>query len=218
MRLLRALTAATGLALALSQQSAAQGTRQFQDAWFWGLKMGATSYSSATTSNGGAPLIGAEWLITRTNGGLYVSMDQAFIKTTGSFRDRDSLSVPYDREVGLNNLRRFTIAGMIFPSQTRNLHPYFGGGFVLNQVGGVALAGAPTPISTDSIAAKKTAFSPMFIGGVQARFRPMSVFVQGAASPAQHTFFYSNISTNQLAFSLEFGIRYNVGSSIDRTR
>ena len=217
MRVLRALTAATGLALVLSQQSSAQGTRQFQDAWFWGLKMGATSYSSATTSNGGAPLLGGEWLITRTNGGLYLSFDQAFISTTGSFTDRDADSV-YTRNVGLNNLRRFTVAGMVFPSQTRNLHPYFGGGFVLNQVGGVALAGAPTAISNDSISAKKTAFSPIFLGGVQARFKPMSVFAQASASPAQHTFFYSNISTNQLAFALEFGIRYNVGSSIDRDR
>ena len=218
MRFLRALTAATGIVLVLSQQSSAQGTRQFKDAWFWGLKTGGLSYSSATTSNGGAPLVGAEWLITRTSGGLYLSLDQAFITSTGSFTDKDSVSVPYDRTVGLNNLRRFTVAGMIFPSQTRNLHPYFGGGFVLNQVGGVALSGTPTRISTDSIAAKKTAFSPMFIGGVQARFQPLSVFVQGTASPAQHTFFYSTPSTNQLSFSLEFGIRYNVGSSIDRAK
>jgi hypothetical protein len=217
MRVLRALAAATGIALVLSQQSLAQGTRQFQDAWFWGLKTGATSYSSATTSNGGAPLIGAEWLITRSKGGLYLSLDQAFIKTTGNFTDRDADSI-YVRSVGLNNLRRFTIAGMVFPAQTRNLHPYAGAGFVLNQIGGVAITGAPTAISTDSIASKKTAFSPIFMGGVQARFKPMSVFVQGTASPAQHTFFLSNISTNQLAFSLEFGIRYNVGSSIDRDR
>src|SRR3954471_7370128 len=114
MRVLRALTVAIGFALVLSQQSSAQGTRQFQDAWFWGLKMGATSYSSATTSNGGAPLLGAEWLITRTNGGLYLSFDQAFITSTGSFTDRDADSV-YVRNVGLNNLRRFTVAGMVFP-------------------------------------------------------------------------------------------------------
>lgn len=217
MRVLRALTAATGLALVLSQQSSAQGTRQFKDAWFWGLKTGVTSYSSATTSNGGAPLIGAEWLITRTNGGLYLSLDQAFITSTGSFTDRDADST-YVRYPGINNLRKFTVAGMVFPGQTRNLHPYVGGGFVLDQVGGVALAGTPTAISADSISAKKTAFSPIFIGGVQARLKPMSVFVQGSASPAQHTFFYSNISTNQLSFALEFGVRYNVGSSIDRER
>ncbi|MDQ2666589.1 MAG: hypothetical protein M3Z05_11335 [Gemmatimonadota bacterium] len=217
MRFLRALTAATGFLLVLSQQSSAQGTRQFKDAWFWGLKTGITSYSSATTSNGGAPLIGAEWLITRTNGGLYLSMDQAFIKSTGSFVDRDADSA-YVRYPGINNLRKFTMAGMIFPAQTRNLHPYFGAGLVLNQVGGVALIGAPTPISNDSISAKKTAFSPTFMAGVQARFKPASLFVQGTASPAQHTFFYSNISTNQLAFSLEFGVRYNVGTSIDRAK
>src|SRR3954466_234696 len=217
MRLLRVLATATGLAVLISNTSAAQGGRQFKDAWFWGLKTGAMSYSSATTTNGGAPLLGAEWLITRMNGGLYLSFDQAFITSTGSFTDRDADSV-YVRNVGLNNLRRFTVAGMVFPSQTRNLHPYFGGGFVLNQVGGVALAGAPTAISNDSISSKKTAFSPIFFGGVQARFKPMSVFVQTSASPAQHTFFFSNNSTNQLAFTLEFGIRYNIGSSIGRER
>ena len=89
MRLLRVLAVATGFAALLSHTSAAQDGRQFKDAWFWGLKTGAVSFSSATTTNGGAPLIGAEWLITRSRGGLYVSFDQAFLTTQGGFRDRD---------------------------------------------------------------------------------------------------------------------------------
>ena len=65
MRLLRVLTAAIGLAALLPKPSAAQGGRQFKDAWFWGVKGGGVLYSSASTENSLAPLVGAEWLITR---------------------------------------------------------------------------------------------------------------------------------------------------------
>src|SRR5678816_157262 len=87
MRLLRVLTAAIGLAALLPSLSAAQGGKQFKDAWFWGVKGGGVLYSSASTENSLAPLVGAEWLITRTRGGLYVSFDPAVLATTGSFED-----------------------------------------------------------------------------------------------------------------------------------
>ena len=223
MRFLRVLAAATGIAALLSQSSAAQDARQFKDAWFWGVKGGGLLYSSATTTNGGAPLVGAEWLITRTNGGLYVSFDQAFMTTTGGFRDRDT-DTSFVRHVTLKNLRRFTMAGMIFPAQTRNLHPYAGAGLSFNQIAGATLLTAASSaarfnIAQDSIQAKKAAFSPIFLAGVQARFRPMSLFVQGTASPTQANFFLSNESgVHAFNFSLELGARYNVGSSIDRAR
>ena len=223
MRFLRGLALATGIAALLSQPSAAQDARQFKDAWFWGVKGGGLLYSSATTTNGGAPLVGAEWLITRTNGGLYVSLDQAFMTTTGGFRDQDTDS-SFVRHVTLKNLRRFTMAGMIFPAQTRNLHPYAGAGLAFNQIAGASLLTASSNqtrfnIAQDSIQAKKAAFSPIFVAGVQARFRPMSLFVQGTASPIQSSFFLSNAGDSRAYnYSLELGARYNVGSSIDRAR
>ena len=64
MRFLRVLAVATGFIALLSQSSAAQDERQFKDAWFWGAKAGATSYSSASTTTGGARSVGAEMLIT----------------------------------------------------------------------------------------------------------------------------------------------------------
>ena len=223
MRLLRVLAVAIGFAALLSQSSAAQEGRQFKDAWFWGLKAGALSYSSATTDNGGAPLIGAEWLITRSRGGLYLSFDQAFLTTQGGFRDQDPDS-SFTRMARLKNLRRFTIAGMVFPMQARNLHPYAGLGLSLNQIGGAALLTgtinqARYAIALDSIASKKASFSPIFIGGVQARYRPMSLFAQFTASPMQQGFFLANPNSNKsFNFSLELGARYNVGSSIERAR
>jgi hypothetical protein len=223
MRFLRVLAIATGFAALLAQSSAAQDDRQFKDAWFWGLKAGAMSYSSATTSNGGAPLIGAEMLITRTYGGLYLSLDQAFLSTTGGFQDRDPDS-SFVRYANLKNMRRFTMAGMIFPAQTRNLHPYLGGGLVFNQIAAASLLGsisssARYQIALDSIQAKKASFSPVLIGGVQVRYKPMSGFVQASLSPIQQSFFLANPNASRsVDISLEFGVRYNVGSSIDRAR
>ena len=223
MRFLRVLAVATGFASVLAQPSSAQDARQFKDAWFWGIKGGGLLYSSASTSSSAAPLVGAEWLITRTNGGLYLSFDQAFMSTTGGFTDRDTSGI-FTRDVSLKNLRRFTMAGMIFPAQTRNLHPYAGAGLAFNQIAGTALVSGTTTsaryiIAQDSIQAKKAAFSPIFLAGVQARFRPMSLFAQATASPVQTSFFLANNnSSRSFNYSLEFGARYNVGSSIDRAR
>src|SRR3954470_4096624 len=135
MRLLRVLATAAGLAAVISTTSAAQGGRQFKDAWFWGLKTGAVSYSSASTTDGGAPFLGAEWLITRTNGGLYMSFDEAFFNTRGGIIDRDPDSTSaFLRPVQLHNLRRFTMAAMVFPYQTPKWHPYAGFGLQMSAI------------------------------------------------------------------------------------
>jgi hypothetical protein len=223
MRLLRVLTAAIGLAALLPTPGAAQAGRQFKDAWFWGAKGGGMLYSSASTENSLAPLVGAEWLITRTRGGLYLSFDQAFLTTTGSFLDRDPDST-FQRNVALKNLRRFSIAAMVFPMQSAKYHPYAGFGMVLNQIGAASAQGAfinsgRYAIALDSVQSKKTSFTPMLVGGLQMRMAPFSVFGQVVASPAQQNFFLYNSNGGQsFNYSLEGGIRYNFGSSIDRVR
>jgi hypothetical protein len=216
---------AAALAALLSHSGAAQEGRQFKDAWFWGAKAGALSYSSATTTNGGAPLVGAEWLITRTNGGLYLSYDQAFFNTYGSFRDQDADSVgTFPRNVKLSNMRRFTMAAMAFPMQSNKFHPYVGGGISFNQIAGAQIMGnfsnsTRQAIAVDSVQSKKTGVSPIFIAGLQARYTLASLFVQSTLSPIQSSFFLTNPTSSQsFNFSLEFGVRYNVGSSIDRAR
>jgi hypothetical protein len=223
MRFLRVLTAAIGLAALLPQPSAAQGGRQFKDAWFWGIKGGGMLYSSASTENSTAPLVGAEWLITRSRGGLYVSFDQAFLSTTGSFGDRDPDST-FTRSVALKNMRRVSIAAMVFPLQSPRYHPYAGFGLALSQVGGASVQGsfanpARYEIALDSVQSKKTSFSPVIVGGLQVRLQPFSVFGQAVASPTQQSFFLYNTNGGQnFSLSLEGGIRYNFGSSIDRVR
>jgi hypothetical protein len=220
MRLLRVLATATILAALIPTTSSAQGGRQFKDAWFWGLRMGAVSYSSESTQNGGAPFVGADWLITRTYGGLYLSYDEAFFNTTGGFIDRDPDST-FVRKVSLHDQRRFTMAGMVFPWQTIVWHTYAGLGL---QYQGVAAANMTSfvtnplrlQIAQDSILARKAIFTPAFIGGVQYRAQPFSVFAQGMATPTQSSFFLYNTGSRAFNFSLELGVRYNVGTSIER--
>ena len=221
MRLLRILATATGVAVLLAQPSAAQGGRQFKDAWFWGAKAGSLVYSSATTNSSAAALIGGEWLITRTNGGLYISFDQTYLKTQGGFAGRDITGQPITNYVDVGHLRRATAAAMIFPMQRPNIHPYAGLGFAFYQLGHVALASgaSPSPAAADSIQARKTASSPILIVGSQVRLLPASLFVQGFAAPTQKAFFLSNEQESRtLQFGLEFGVRFNVGSAIDRGR
>ena len=220
MRLLRILATAVGVAALLAQPSAAQGGRQFKDAWFWGAKTGTLIYSSATTNSSAAPLFGGEWLITRTRGGLYVAFDQTYLTTQGGFAGRDLTGQPVTQYVDVGNLRRVTAAMMAFPMQQPNMHPYAGIGFSFYQLGHVNLAaGSPSPSQADSIQARKTTVSPILIVGTQIRLLPASVFIQGFASPTQKAFFLSNEQESRtFQFGFEFGLRYNVGSSIDRGR
>jgi hypothetical protein len=95
---------------------------------------------------------------------------------------------------------------------------------VLNQIGSASAQGAflnssRYAIALDSVQSKKTSFTPMLVGGLQVRMAPFSVFGQAVASPAQQKFFLYNMNGGQaFNLSLEGGIRYNFGSSIDKVR
>ena len=93
-----------------------------------------------------------------------------------------------------------------------------------SQIAGARLLTGPTTgpryaVALDSIQARKAGFSPILLAGTQMRLRPVSVFGQVTASPTQQAFFLSNSGSSRAwNVSLEFGARYNVGSSIDRAR
>lgn len=230
MRLLRVLLAATAFAALLAAPSAAQEGRPFRDAWFWGVRGGVLNYSSDAdpslgpydgTDNAAAPMIGLDWLITRSKGGLYVGLDQSFFTSAAFYRNPHVVGDP---AANLRNLRRISLAGMLLPLQTPRTHPYVGFGFSLNQIGDAELESAiPLPFlasaAKDSLQSKKVTIAPMVIAGVQRRLPHFSVFAQGTGSWLQNGFFLKNRDPKHyLQWTLEGGIRYNVGSSIDRQR
>lgn len=221
MRAIRALAVAALVALDVSA-AAAQSTRHFKDSWFWGLKAGETFYQVQSHPNGLAPLGGVDWLITRTNGGLYVSFDHSFL-TRDSVFVNDSLS-PLDtvpRTVHLSGLRRFTLAGMVFPMQSYRLHPYAGLGVALHHVAkatpmGAYRNGTQQQLVLATVQQFRSAASPVVILGAQYRLLSFSAFGQATATPANENFFLYTGSNWRT--TVEGGVRYNIGSSVDRMR
>ena len=167
-------------------------------------------------------MAGADWMITRSSGGLYLSFDHSFMRNDSLFVN-DSLS-PLDsvpRIVGLKGLRRFTIAGMLFPMQTYRLHPYLGFGVTLANVvqanpRGTYRNATQQNLVLSTIEAFRSTATPMFMIGAQLRLPLASLFGQVTATPANNNFFLFNGSGFRTTF--EAGLRFNAGGSIDRVR
>ncbi len=220
MRTIRALTIATAIVAAIPTIAAAQHGRQFKDAWFWGVKAGGLSLADSAQSYTQAPMAGIDWLITRTHGGLYISGAQSFFKQQAFvLRDRAAGLDSGLRVVDLKNMRKVDVALMGFPGESLRLHPYVGAGFTFNSIGDAQPRGPfgnedQIASANEVIQAQRAAFSPLFIGGAQYRLTNFSVFGQLTVSPAPKNFILYN--GRPLNVGYEIGLRYNVGTSIDR--
>ncbi|MDQ2766985.1 MAG: hypothetical protein M3Y30_07490 [Gemmatimonadota bacterium] len=214
MRTVRWMSSVLALVALTPAVSAAQSNRLFENAWFWGAKAGLMNFSTGIETKT-APLVGAEWLITRNKAGLYLSAEQAFFNATGYVADGNGQAV----DVALKDSRRYTAALLAFPVNWGSLRPYGGVGLSLNliQHATVDQAQITDPDQGDVIASAvhedrdRVAF--IMMGGLQAQYRRFSVFGQATYMPARANFFFRGRST----YILEAGIRYNVGSSIDKT-
>lgn len=219
MRTIRALTTALALTAVLPGIGAAQQARPFKNAWFWGVKGGGLTYSAPQPKGGTgfAPAVGLDWLITRSQGGLYASFSESFLTETAYVDTLDAADVTAPHAVNLKNLRRVELAAMAFPSISQLWHPYAGVGLVINQIGTASnsetgLSQNQQAILDRTITDARTAMSPLIIVGTQYRLPWFSAFAQATFSPAQKNFFlYNGGSAN---FGYEAGIRYNIGSSI----
>jgi hypothetical protein len=224
MRAIRALAVVALVALDVSA-AAAQGTRGFKDSWFWGLKGGGMFYQVQSDQEGDGSLGvtgGIDWLITRTRGGLYASFDYLYFKDQFVFVN-DSIS-PLDtvpRQVFLSGMRRFTLAGMVFPLQSHWIQPYAGAGIAFNHIAKAEPVGpfrnaTQAQLVQATISEFRAAATPLLIVGTQIRLLHTSAFGQATASPAHDNFFL--FTGNNWRVSFEGGLRYNFGSSIDKLR
>jgi hypothetical protein len=215
MRTVRWMSSVLALVALTPVVSAAQSNRLFENAWFWGAKAGLMNFSTGNNNTTTAPLVGAEWLITRNRAGLYLSAEQAFFNTTGYVFD--SNGQPYN--VALKDSRRYTAALLAFPVNWGSLRPYGGVGLSLNLIQHATVDQSQfiDPDQEDVVAnavhEERDRVSFIIMGGLQAQYRRFSVFGQATYMPARANIFFSGRST----YIVEAGIRYNVGSSIDKT-
>ena len=202
------------LATMLPAVALSQSLHNFKDAWFWGIKGGAMSFSTTLVENRSEPLAGIEWLLTRTNSALYLSIDQTNFKATSTIRD--SLGVRHT--VNIEDMRRATAAAMVFPlsfaTPVGTFRTYAGVGLALNFIQEAELATVPTDPGVredleERLDEQQDRAAPLLILGLQLHVGRLAAFVQGTAMPAENDFLLNGRAT---AFA-EAGLRINAGKS-----
>lgn len=210
----RRLIAAVPLLLCLAATTAhAQQELPFRNSWFWGVHAGTTSIGTPAQATTQAATIGAEWMITRTDGGLYVAYDQANFSRTAGIADPSASGGL--RPVALHDLRTVSIGGLAFPWHSGNFRPYAGIGYALSLVGSASIqpdsANTPVPSGLASNVDDARSRSSIFaLAGAQWQLNRAAVFVQGSFIPSSSQFLVTKPIT-----SITAGIRYNFGTSID---
>ena len=216
MRMTRLFVAGVFTAALFPLTASAQRVRDFEDSWFWGVKGGAATYSPVYGDGDAAATFGAEWLITRTHGALYVSLDQANIKATSFVFDPTAEFSA--RPVQVDKLRRVGFAALAFPKRFGRFRPYAGLGLTINLIGDAyPMVGADEEDVDDAvydrIDDRKSQAAFLGMGGVQAGFGRAAVFGQVMFVPANKRF----LLDENMAF-FEGGIRYNFGGAREGIR
>jgi hypothetical protein len=189
----------------------AQANRPFADSWFWGAKVGALAFSTTRIENGFAPSVGADWLITRSKGALYVSLDRAFFSEQSTISDPGSLSG--ESVVDVKDLTRLSFSLLAFPKPNNSLRPYGGVGLALNFIGSAEASGSGgSAFSAGAIEDARSRASFQVLAGVQKQLSSMSLFGQVVMLPFETDFLLNGRS----GYSLELGVRWNAGGAIDK--
>lgn len=213
MRLHRLLVAASSLAFLPTVAAQAQQARLFDNSWFWGVHAGAVQIGTPATGSQAAATVGAEWMITRSMGGLYVAYDQAMFNRTSAVADTGALG-GY-RPVSIHDMRSGSIAAVAFPWHADNFRPYAGLGVQLSVIGSADVQpdanGAVRPDVAQRTEDARSRTMVFLMGGAQWQLHRAALFGQVTVSPSDNQFLVSRPVT-----MLVGGVRYNFGSSIDR--
>jgi hypothetical protein len=214
MQKLKAVAVALVATTLVSASANAQGVRNFDNSWFWGFKTGVNSFSVPGHGNTSTVDLGIDWLITRTKGGLYVSGNQSIFEKDLEFLDPASNSG--QRTVRVNDMRRISFAAVAFPKHFGGITPYAGIGYMIAVLGDARIFvdsanTFPTNAFLDEVERERSRGAVLGMAGVQIRTKRMAIFAQETMLPSNSSFLFRSV----LSF-LEFGVRWNFGSSIDR--
>jgi outer membrane protein W len=208
------LLAAVPLSLCLAAGTAhAQQAQFFQNSWFWGLHAGSTAIGTPNKSTSQAATIGADWMITRTDGGLYVAYDQANFNHTSGIADPSATNGM--RPVAIHDMRTVSVGGLAFPWHADRFRPYAGIGYALSLVANASVQpdslNTPAPSGTSQAVDDARSRSSIFaLVGAQWQIRRTAIYAQASFIPSSDQFLVTKPIT-----SISAGIRYNFGSSID---
>lgn len=215
MQKLKAVAVAAVATIVVSASAQAQGMRNFDNSWFWGFKSGISTFSAPGHGSTSTVDLGIDWLITRTKGGLYVSGNQSIFERDVEVFDATS-NTNGQRTVRVNDLRRISFAGVVFPKHFGGITPYAGVGYTIAVLGNArvfvdSVNTFPNNAFLDAVEASRSRGAVFGMGGVQIQTKRAAIFAQEQLLPSNSQFLLSGV----LSF-FEFGVRWNFGSSIDR--
>ncbi len=210
MRTVRWLASGLALIALLPSAGAAQSGRLFRDSWFWGANAGIMSFSTATVSNQPATLINAEWFITRTRGGLYLSAGEALFTADAAVKDNTGQSY----NVQIQDMTQVMADVIVLPVSWGGVHLYAGGGFIMNLSHNATITDVIVdPNVRDQVQAtlnkEKDGIQFNLLLGVHAQLKRAAIFGNLIWMPTPSNF----ILNGRAAWFLEGGIRFNLGSS-----
>ena len=210
MRTVRWLASGLALIALPPSASAAQQGRLFRDSWFWGANAGIMSFSTATVANQQAPVFNLEWFITRTRGGLYLSLGRSLF--TASAGVKDNLGTLHNVEV--QDMTQIMADLIAFPVQWGGVHLYAGTGFMMNIAHSAVLTDSILDPNTktqvqQTLTDQQDAIRFNILVGAHAQLKRVALFGNALWMPAMGNFVLGAKST----WMLEAGVRLNFGPS-----
>ncbi len=214
-RLSTAVFAALVATALAAMPAAAQGSADWDvrpNSWYWGVYGGQTSFPT-TIARTTAPMIGVEWMITRSEFALNVFAEQSYFNAVSTIPDYPT-SAP--RRVDIQDMRRVGAAAMTFLPQYKYFHPWFGVGYAFNFIKQAVPEGSAyaSPAARDSVAARiesGRAQGKMFAEfGMLWAYRQWAPFAQYTVMPTKGS---SSWMVNGEGFTniWKLGLRYSFG-------
>src|SRR5688500_17714506 len=181
MRKTRWLLAGLMCAALVPAVASAQRTREFEDSWFWGVKGGVSTFAPTFGDSETSATYGADWLITRRRGALYISLDEARVSTT-SFIFDPSVEDGF-RPVEVDKMRRVSAAALVFPRSFGRFRPYAGLGLAVSVIGdayplATAEEGELDDLVWERVDDRSSQANFLLMAGGQFQIRKLAVFAQ----------------------------------------
>jgi len=198
---------------------AAQGAADWDvrpNSWYWGVYGGQTSFAT-TIARTNAPMIGAEWMITRTRFALNIFAEQSYFNAVSTITDFPT-SAP--RRVDIQDMRRVGGSGMIFLPQYKYFHPWFGAGYAFNFIREATPQGSSfaSPAARDTINTRietaRTTGKPFGEIGVMASYKQWAPFLQYTVMPTQGSKSWL-VNGDGFTNIWKLGVRYSFGPAMD---
>lgn len=215
-RLGRALSLAALLpAAAAAQQSSAP----IENSWFWGAGGGRLSFPTYF-HRVDAPMISADWLITRQRWALNVYGAQAYFTDSSTVTDPNSSGL---RKALMTDMRRVGFQGVLFLPNWTWFRPYVGVGYSFNFIKQAAPIGSffSSAAARDSAQARvndaRSSAKATYTGGFMLTWHRFAPYAQFTMMPSKGSGAWL-VNGNGMTTFWETGLRYNFGTSIDKLR